>query len=485
MENPDSDGGLQRGLKPHHLQFISIGGIIGSAYFLGTGYVLAKAGPAAVGAYILGGLLVYLVMLCLGELAVHIPTSGSFVTYANEFIHPAVGCGVGWSYWINWVVFVPSEMIAAGIIMNQFIPVVPILAWAVFFGLILTGLNLLAVGNFGEMEFWLCLIKVLAIGAFVVLAVLIYLHGVAVGTFGAGGYLFSQGGLFPHGPGSVFLTMVIILVNFQGTEIIGLAAGETEDPGRTIPAAVNAVSYRIVALYVIPVLLLVTILPWQEAGLKNCVFALALDRYGLRWAAAALSFVVLTAAISCSNSGIYATSRALYSLAREGMAPVFLAKVNKHGVPQPAILMTVAGCWLVLALQTLDKNGTFYQNLLAVSGFTGTVAWISICWAQLRFRQRLLARGFGPEKMRFKVPWFPYLTYFAIVAQAGCLLMSGASGDFVLALRVSIVLLVVPTLAYLISGRKREESSTAARSFEELIQGDNACPSSQTDSPSS
>ncbi|MBT9586827.1 amino acid permease [bacterium] len=474
-DDTSDDGGLKRGLKPHHLQFISIGGIIGSAYFLGTGYVLAKAGPAAVGAYMLGGLLVYLVMLSLGELAVHIPTSGSFVTYANEFIHPAVGCGVGWSYWVNWVVFVPSEMIAAGIIMNHFVPGVAILAWAVLFGLILTALNLLDVGNFGEMEFWLCLIKVVAIAAFVLLALFIYFQGVAAGSLSPSGHLLTQGGLLPHGISSVFLTMVIILVNFQGTEIIGLAAGETKDPARSIPAAVNAVSYRIIALYVIPVFLLVTILPWQEAGLKDCVFALALDRYGLNWAAAALSFVVLTAAISCSNSGIYATSRALYSLAREGMAPAFLARVNQHGVPQPAILLTVVGCWLVLALQTLDKSGTFYQNLLAVSGFTGTVAWISICWAQLNFRRRLLARGFLPQNMKFRVPFFPQLTYFAIFAQAGCLLISGMSGDFALALKVSLVLLTVPTVAYLLTGRRRPESSTAARSFEKLIQGEPKC----------
>lgn len=464
----DHEEGLHRGLKPHHLQFISIGGIIGSAYFLGTGYVLAQAGPASVLAYLLGGFLVYLVMLSLGELAVHIPTSGSFVTYANEFIHPAVGCGVGWSYWINWVVFVPSEMIAAGIIMNHFVPTIGVLWWAAGFGALLTALNLMHVGNFGEMEFWLCLIKIVAIGAFVVLAILIALQ--LLGTAGPIGLasMTASGGVFPHGIRSVFLTMVIILVNFQGTEIIGLAAGECKEPERTIPAAVNAVSYRIIILYVIPVLLLVLIFPWNQATLKESVFAQALEHHGLSWAGAVLSFVVLTAAISCSNSGIYATSRALYSLAREGMAPSFLGRVNSQGVPRAAILATVTGCWLVLALQTLDTSGTFYQELLAVSGFTGTVCWISICWAQARFRRRLQARGFGPERMRFRVPGFPYVTYFAIAAQLACLGASAFSADFRKAGWISLLLFVVPMMVYLLSGRRQRGKSGAALSFEEL-----------------
>lgn len=466
--SPDQ-GGLQRGLKPHHMQFISIGGIIGSAYFLGTGYVLAQAGPAAVLAYLLGGFLVYLVMLSLGELAVHIPTSGSFVTYANEFIHPAVGCGVGWSYWINWVVFVPSEMIAAGIIMNHFVPTVAVLWWAAGFGALLTALNLMHVGNFGEMEFWLCLIKIVAIGAFVVLAVLIALQ--LVGSGGAVGLhpMTLPGGFFPRGIRSVFFTMVIILVNFQGTEIIGLAAGECKDPEKTIPSAVNAVCYRIIALYVVPVLLVVLIFPWDQANLKESVFSQALESHGLGWAGAALSFVVLTAAISCSNSGIYATSRALYSLAREGMAPAWLGRVDSQGVPRAAILATVSGCWLVLALQTLDKSGSFYQELLAVSGFTGTVCWVSICWAQARFRQRLTARGFGAERMRFRVPLFPYLTYFAIFAQVACLGASACSEDFRKAGWISLCLLLLPMGLYALLAGRRERASETAFHFERVV----------------
>jgi AAT family amino acid transporter len=453
-----SEEHLRRGLKPHHLQFISIGGIIGSAYFLGTGGAVAQAGPAAVWAYLLGGLLVYLVMLCLGELAVHIPTSGSFVGYASEFVSPAFGCGVGWSYWLNWVAFVPSEMIAAGRIMHDFVPSVGILPWAFLFGALLTALNLVDVGNFGEMEFWLCLVKIVAILAFILLAAGIYLGGWA-----GRGHL--AAGMFPHGWSAVLTTMVIILVNFQGTEIIGLAAAESENPGESIPAAVTAVSYRIIALYVLPVLLLVLIMPWNEASMDRSVFSVALERYGLHKVAACLSFVVLTAAISCSNSGIYATSRALFALSKEGMAPRFLGSLNAQGAPQAAILLTVAGCWLVLGMTYLDQSGKFYERLLAIAGFTGTITWISICWAQFNFRWRLRAEGISEGRLRFRAPAFPYLSLFAIFALAGCLLAAARTPDFGQAIYLAAVLLVVPMLAYKIWGRP----CGARRSMQQLF----------------
>ena len=233
--------------------------------------------------------------------------------------------------------------------------------------------------------------------------------------------------------------------------------------------ALQALFIGIIVLFVIPVLLLVIIFPWNEASLKQSVFALALERNGLGWAGAALSFVVLTAAISCSNSGIYATSRALYSLAREGMAPAFLGRVNGQGVPQAAILATVTGCWLVLALQSLDKTGTFYQQLLAVSGFTGTVCWISICWAQARFRRRLLAGGVRAERMHFRVPGFPYVTYFAIVAQVACLVASALSEDFRRAGWISLLLLVIPMAGYALLARGARQKSPAALSFEAVL----------------
>lgn len=448
MENNTEERELTRGLKSRHLQLIALGGIIGSGYFLGTGYIISKAGPASVLAYILGGLIVFSVMLCLGELAVAVPIAGSFVTYAREYISPAWACGVGWCYWVTWVTYVPSEMIAGGIIMNEFFPAISTMWWAVLFGIIITILNVASVKTFGEMEFWLALIKILALVMFVGLALFIVL-----GLVGDAGYigtkvLLDNGGFTPNGVWAVFLTMVIILVNFQGSEIIGLAAGESKHPERSIPQAVKNVVWRIVALYLVPMLLLVAIYPWDKASLEKSAFSAALASYGLEWAGGIFSFVILTAAISCSNSGLYGCSRALYALSRENMAPAWLSKLNEKGVPQNATMMSIFACWLGVIAYTIDTSETIYTYLLALSGFSGAIAWISICWSQLNFRRRLESEGAGANMLKFKTPWFPYLTYFGIWSQVACLVVVAFTEDLRNSLYLGVPLLVLPIMWY-------------------------------------
>jgi len=438
---------MNRGLKNRQLQLMSLGGVIGSGYFLGTGYVLEKAGPAALVSYLLGGMIVMCVMLCLAELAVEKPVSGSFVTYAKEHISPTWACGVGWAYWLNWVAYVPSEMIAAGIIMHNFVPEVGQLWWAVLFGLIITIINLFHVDKFGECEFWLALIKIIALVAFSLVAGLICL-----GLIGGGGYLgttvlLGSGGFVPNGFESIFLTMVIILVNFQGTEIIGLAAGECENPAKSIPIAVRNVTWRIIGLYIIPIALLISILPWDQAGLDESVFASAVAQYGLHGFASVFGFVVLTAAISCSNSGLYGAARALYGLAQLDMAPRKLAHLSANGVPSHAILLSIMGCWLVIMLYAFDPDSAVYTYLLAVSGFTGALAWISLCWSQYRSRRAHIAAG-TEDTLRYKTPCFPYVTLFGIWSQVICLVVMLFDEELRVAFYAGVPMLVLPMLLY-------------------------------------
>ena len=452
---------MNRGLKNRHLQLISLGGVIGSGYFLGTGYVLEKAGPAAILAYLLGGVIVLCVMLCLAELAVEKPVSGSFVTYAREHISPTWACGVGWAYWTTWVAYVPSEMIAAGIIMNNFIPEVSQLWWAVFFGLLVTILNLFHVDKFGESEFWLSLIKIVALAAFSIVAGLICL-----GLIGDQGYigtkvLLGSGGFAPNGYWSIVLTMVIILVNFQGTEIIGLAAGECEKPEKSIPIAVRNVTWRIIALYIIPISLLISILPWDKAGLDESVFAAAVMQYGLSGFGAFFAFVILTAAISCSNSGLYGAARALHALARMDMAPSALGHINKNGMPSRSILVSICACWAVILLYSFDPNSALYTYLLAVSGFTGAIAWISICWSEYRSRKRKIAEG-TEGALRYKTPFFPYVTLFGIWAQVFCLIVMVFEPELREALYAGIPMLIFPMAWYRLRQRRRATSAARA-----------------------
>jgi AAT family amino acid transporter len=245
---------LRRELKPRHLQLIAIGGIIGSGYFLGTAEVLGKVGPAAVLAYALGGIIVVCVMLCLGELAVAHPVAGSFITYFRQLISPAWACGVGWSYWLTWAAYVPAEMIAAGIIMESFVPALDQFWWSLIFGGAVAAVNLNHVRAFGEIEFWLAIIKVVVILLFVVCAVAVLLG--LIGSAPVGRQLIvSEGGFLPMGFSAVLVTMVLVLVNFQGAEIIGLAAAETDNPTRSIPVAIRNVTWRIIALYIVPLML--------------------------------------------------------------------------------------------------------------------------------------------------------------------------------------------------------------------------------------
>ncbi|HGO5782684.1 TPA: amino acid permease [Legionella pneumophila] len=452
LSKPIKDSGYRRGLKDRHVQLIALGGIIGSGYFLGTGEVINLVGPSVFIAYLLGGLIIYLTMLCMGELAVAIPISGSFVTYTSDFISPTVACGVGWSYWITWVAYIPAECVAGGIIMELFTGVSGYI-WVVCFGLIITYINLAKVDTFGEIEFWLALIKIISLLAFVFLAILIFfglIHGSEPPGIIGFKYLLGDGGLLPNGAMSLLTAMVLLLVNYQGSEIIGLAAGESENPARMIPHAIRNVTFRILFLYIIPVFCLVLIFPWQKAGLSNSVFADALNFYGLKWAGAVTSFVTLSATLSCANSGFYGAVRSLNALARDGMAPHVLAKFNQNSVPQNAVIATLIGVWILLGVGYFFGQTKLYIALLLVSGFTGTLAWLSLCIAQISFRNRLYKAGYSIKDLRYVIPYSPYTGILAVILMVGSLFFLLLNKDpiYKLSFIIGVVSFIIPVIIY-------------------------------------
>ena len=408
-------------------------------------------------------------MLCMGELAVAIPISGSFINYTADFISPTLACGVGWSYWISWVAYIPAECVAGGIIMEHFTGVNGYV-WAVCFGLLITYINMSEVGTFGEIEFWLALIKILALFGFVALAVLIFLgviHGPQPSGIIGGRFIFDEGGLFPNGKMALLTAMVLLLVNYQGSEIIGLAAGESVDPARMIPNAIRNVTFRILFIYIIPVFCLVLIFPWQKAGLSNSVFAEALNFYGLKWAGIAASFVTLTATLSCSNSGVYGIVRSLHALARNGMAPRRLAKLNRNAVPQNAGIATLISIWILLIVGYFFGQTMLYIALLLVSGFTGAIAWISLCWAQINFRKRLYKAGYTTADLRYTTPGSPYTGIVAIILMVICLgfLLLNKEVSYKIAFGIGLFTLVIPMIIYKYLGlnqRQQRESVLAS-----------------------
>ena len=466
------DGDYRRALKDRHVQLIALGGIIGSGYFLGTAEVVQMVGPAVFFAYLLGGLIVYLTMLCMGELAVAIPISGSFINYTAEFISPTIACGVGWSYWITWVAYIPAECIAGGIIMQHFTGINGYV-WAISIGLLITYINISKVGTFGEIEFWLALVKIAALLGFVILALLIFFglihgpHGPLPGEVIGGRYLFDLGGLFPNGYLPFLSAMVLLLVNYQGSEIIGLAAGESINPNLMIPQAIRNVTFRILFIYIIPIFCLVLIFPWDKANLQNSVFADALSYHGLHWAGIVTSIVTLSATLSCSNSGVYGVVRSLNALAKNGMAPKWLAKLNKNAVPQNAGIVTLLAIWFLLAISFFFGQSLLYIALLLVSGFTGAIAWISLCWSQINFRKRLLKAGYTADDLYYKTPGHPYTGIIAIILMVASLvfLMFNEQITYRIAFAIGLFTFIAPIAIYKLGGHDKHHHKILKRHF--------------------
>ncbi|MEG0662262.1 MAG: amino acid permease, partial [Anaerovoracaceae bacterium] len=395
---------LKQGIKTWQVAILGMGGVIGSCYFLGVGITIRDMGPAVLLAYALVGFVLYGLMMAYAELLVNLPRKGSFIAYTNEFLGGTMSVGIGWAFWCNWVAYVPSEAIAVSIVLNTFIPGNTFL-YSVGALLILTIINLLAVDLFAKIEASLGLIKIAAILAFIIAAIGIWLglwgnNGEFIGTSivvsDSSASIYEQ--LFPHGASVIVVMMVVVLVTFQGTEIVGLAAAESEDAEHSVPKACKSVTYRIIVLYMLPLLLLLLILPYGEAGIDGSVFSYTLEKYGLNELAGVLSVVVMIAAFSCANTGFYGTVRSMYSLSIEGLAPKFLSKVNRFANPKNAVVFTLACMWIVLMLGNLAAESSIYENLLAMSGFTGTICWVGILGSQIVFRRRLKKKGFDTTK---------------------------------------------------------------------------------------
>ncbi|WP_244527612.1 amino acid permease [Lihuaxuella thermophila] len=404
-------------MKSRHLFMISLGGVIGTGLFLGSGYTISQAGPGgAILAYLVGGLIMYLVMLCLGELAVAMPEAGSFQTYATKFIGPATGFTVGWMYWLNWAVTVGVEFTAAGMLMKRWFPDVPIWVWCSIFAAILFLLNALSARSFAEAEFWFAGIKVITILLFILIGGSAMFGLISMGEKPAPmfSHFTGDGGLFPNGLTAVLLMMITVNFSFQGTELIGIAAGESETPEKTIPKAIHNTVWRTLFFFILSMFVLVGLIPWRQAGVIESPFVAVFESIGIPYAADLMNFVILTAVLSVGNSGLYASARMLWSLSRNGMASPFLGKLTRKGVPLPALLVTLGVACLSL-LSSVVAEDTVYLWLLSISGMAGMVIWLSIAGSQLMFRKRFLEGGGKPEDLKFRTPLYPVVPILAFI----------------------------------------------------------------------
>ncbi|WKX70329.1 amino acid permease [Streptomyces sp. XD-27] len=439
--------GLKAGLKNRHLSMIAIGGVIGAGLFVGSGAGIAKAGPAILLSYALVGAMVVFVMRMLGEMAAANPTSGSFSAYADRALGRWAGFSIGWLYWFFWVVVLAVEATAGAEILEGWVPSVPQWAWALIVMVVLTATNLASVSSYGEFEFWFAGIKVVAIGAFIVvggLAVFGLLPGSDNEAAGLA-HLTDAGGFMPNGWGTILTGVLMVVFSFMGSEIVTLAAGESEDPQRAVTKATNSVIWRIGVFYLGSILVVLTLLPWDSKAItKDGSYVAALNSIGIPHAGQIMNVIVLTAVLSCLNSGLYTASRMAFSLGQRGDAPKAFAKTTDRGVPQAAILGSVVFGFVAVWFNYQWKE-TVFQFLLNSSGAIALFVWLVICFTQLRMR-KIIERE-NPEKLVVRMWLYPYLTWATaamIVFVVGYMFFDDANREVVsLSLLVAALVLTV------------------------------------------
>jgi len=425
-QRTSGEGGLTRGLKARHMMMISLGGSIGTGLFLASGGAIHTAGPGgALLAYGVIGFMVYFLMTSLGEMAAYMPVSGSFSTYASRFVDPALGFALGWNYWFNWAITIAAEISAAGIIVKYWLPGSSTLLWSALFLAVMTGINYLSVRVYGESEYWFSFLKVATVMAFVAVGLLMIAGILGGGRAGPGGpFANLTEGAAPFSGGALGVLGVFMAAgfSFQGTELIGITAGESEDPARSVPKAVKQIFWRILLFYMLAIFVIGTLISYRDplllqGGLEQIAvspFTIVFERAGLAFAASAMNAVILTSVLSAGSSGMYASTRMLWVLAKEGNAPRWLAFLDRRRVPAASLAVTAAVGALAF-LASLFGEGVVYTWLLNASGMCGFLAWLGIAVSHYRFRRAFGRQGRPLAELPYRARWFPFGPIIALV----------------------------------------------------------------------
>jgi amino acid transporter, AAT family len=452
-----ADSNLSRSLRERHIQLIAIGGTIGVGLFLGSAKAIHHAGPGLLLAYAVGGVMVFLIMRALGELLTYRPVAGSFAVYADEFCGAFAGFATGWSYWFMWVVTAMAELTAIGIYIRYWFPAVPQWLPALVALVALYGVNQLAVRVFGELEFWFALIKVVTIiglilgGLFV-----IFFHVGELGSTAAFSNLWSHGGFLPFGIVGVLLTLQMVTFAYQGVELIGVTAGEAENPEVVLPKATNGITFRILIFYIGALVIIMALVPWTDLSPDTSPFVFVFEKMRVPAAATIINLVVITAATSSCNSGIFSTGRMLYSLAQRGQAPRALAQVSARRVPSKGINVSAAVMLVAVALNYWVPEKAFvYVTSISTIGTLWT--WGIIMVAHRNYR-RAVAAGTA-KASSFRMPGAPFANWLVVAFLLAVTAMLGLDDDTRVALYVAPVWFALLGVGYVLS---RPQHATAA-----------------------
>lgn len=382
---------LERGLGPRQVQMIAIGGAIGVGLFMGAGANIAKAGPSIILMYALAGVVVFLIMRALGELLLYRHVDGGFVEYAREFLGPFFGFATGWTYWLLWVVTGMAELTASAIYINYWFPDIPQWFSALVFLIVLFGVNLISVKIFGEVEFWFSMIKVTAIIGMIVIGLGVLTLGFSdAGDTATASNLVDHGGVFPNGIGDSLMTLQGVMFAYLAVELVGVTAAESEDPEKTLPKAINTLPWRIAIFYVGSLLVILSVVKWTEFEPGVSPFVAAFAKIGIPLGAGIVNFVVLTAALSSCNSGMYSTGRMLRDLASNKQAPGLFGKLNRRHAPANGVALSVSVMAIGVVLNYFVPEKAF-GYVTSVSTAAGIWTWCVILTCHILYRRAVVA----------------------------------------------------------------------------------------------
>ncbi|MCT8394302.1 amino acid permease [Weissella soli] len=450
---------LKRSLTSGQMQMIALGGTIGVGLFMGSTSTIKWTGPSVMLAYAFVGVILYLVMRALGEIVYVNPTTGSFADYATNYIHPVAGWLTAWSNIFQFIVVGISEIIAVGAYLDYWWPSIPHWVSGVIAIVLLALANLTSVKAYGVLEFYFALIKVVTIIVMIILGLLVIFLGLGNNWQPVGlSNLWSHGGFFTGGVKGFIFALSIVVGSYQGIELLGITAGEAKDPQNAIVRSVKDIMWRILIFYIGAIFVIVTIFPWNQLSAIGSPFVETFTRVGIAGAAGIINFVILTAALSGANSGIFSASRFLYKLSVEGKIPAFWGKLSKQRVPYIAIISISVGILIGLLLNVVfsaysKSSANMFTIVYSSSVLPGMVPWFVILWSELSFRRS------NKELLKdhpFKMPLYPFTNYFAMITLVIILGFMFVNPDTRVSVSVGAVFLLIMTALYFVQARKNK-----------------------------
>jgi len=454
VSNHSPAPGLQRGLKNRHIQLIALGGAVGTGLFLGSAGVLKSAGPSMILGYAIAGFIAFMIMRQLGEMVAEEPVAGSFSHFAYRYWGNFAGFLSGWNYWVLYVLVGMAELTAVGMYVQFWWPQIPTWLTALVCFVAINGINLANVKSYGETEFWFALIKVAAVIAMIVFGGYLLVTGNG-GPQASVTNLWNDGGFFAHGVKGLYVVLAGIMFSFGGLELIGMTAAETDNPQKTIPKAVNQVIYRILIFYIGSLVVLLSLYPWSKVAQGGSPFVMIFEQIGAKGTAQVLNFVVLTAALSVYNSGVYATSRMLFSLAEQGNAPAAMKKLDKRGVPVNATLFSALATLACVGIN-YAMPGKAFGLLMALVVAALVLNWAMISLAHMKFRKAKTG-----TKLIFPSFWYPLSNWICLAFMALILAVLLGSPDDAISVYVLPFWVLALWIGYTVKNRGKNGEALA------------------------